>query len=185
MSLEEEQLLVEEAQGGSIVAFEKLLELYELPIRRYCRALRGHVEEGDDAAQVTFVRVWKHLPNLREIDSFRAWMFSVARNVCRDAARKGRRRVVTTPLDAADSQIDQHLASAGVSLDDRIAAREKLDAVLAGLTFAEKDILLLRELEDLTYEEIAGQLGSSVDSVKGRLKRLRHKVKHIICSNQD
>lgn len=185
MSLEEENLLIEEAQGGSIVAFEKLLEIYELPIRRYCRSLRGNAEDGDDAAQIAFVGVWKNLHNLRELGSFRAWIFSVARNVCRDASRKGRRQVSTVSIDSADWLLERHEGTREVGLEDRIAAHEKLEAVLAGLTFDEKDILLLREFEELTYEEIAGQLGSSVDSVKGRLKRLRQKVRGIICSNQD
>jgi RNA polymerase sigma-70 factor (ECF subfamily) len=130
----------------------------------------GTRDEALDLTQDAFVRAWQALPQWQPEAQFRTWLFRIASNAALDALR--RRRVVEfEPLnDAFEAAADEPDPEKRLELKRRVAA---LEASLAKLSAEHREILLLREVENMTYEEIGAVLGLSEGTVKSRLARAR------------
>ncbi len=177
---DDEAALVGRARGGDEAAFEELVRRHEGEVFRLCRRLLGNREDALDAAQDTFVRVFRALPRFRGEASFRTWVYGIALNVCRNALASAPRRAAarSVPLDA-----DPVEGGAPVSLDDGRASPERvaygrqlgraLEEALAALSPDHREVIVLREVEGLEYEEMAAVLGCRPGTVKSRLARAR------------
>ena len=162
------------AAGGDDVAFAELVRRHAPRVRALCAATLGGPGEAEDAAQETFLKAHRALGRFSGEASFGTWLHRIAVNHCLDLLRAaGRRR--SESLDAlleADAAIlGRALAepSSAKSLEDRDA----VDRLLARLNPDQRLALTLREVEGMSYEEIAKAMSCSLDSVKARLKRAR------------
>jgi RNA polymerase sigma-70 factor (ECF subfamily) len=135
--------------------------------------------EADDAAQEVFVKAFASLRQYKRDLSFAAWLYRIASNTCLDLLRK-RKRQKTDSLDGLVDQQGDHfegLASRGADSGDSILEKEdRLKMALRVLSYLSADqrqILVLREVDGLRYDEIASILHCSLDAVKARLRRAR------------
>ncbi len=157
----EERELVALAQRGDVLAMSRLMDSLAPWLARICGSIA--LEHGDDAAQEALVQVFRDLRTLREPAALRGWARRIA---VREAVRHARRaRMVGGRVDDAEAAFPAPGQDAALASDVR--------AVLARLAPEQRAILVLRDLEGLSEEEAADQLGVAKGTVKSRLFRAR------------
>ena len=162
-----EQLLVLRAQMGSRDAYAGLARRYDARLLFYLRGLLGRSADAEDVRQDVWLTVVRKLNTLEDPAAFRAWLYQIAR-------RRGiswlRRRHLEIPLDeagslqepAVENEIDE---ASGFGPEEASAVHRALDTLSAG----HREILVLRFLGELTYDEIASVLNCSVGTVRSRI----------------
>lgn len=158
--------LVVEARTGDSDAFETIVRTLQGPVRAFARRLMRDEHLGDDAAQESFVRMWRGLGAYEIQGRFVAWAFTITRNTCIELLRKQSRAPLPLEVVPDDRGHDPYEAT-----DLRRAVREAIDS----LDEPYRSTFLLREA-GLAYEEIAGTLSCPVGTVRSRL----HEAKRIL-----
>lgn len=177
--MDEDHLLVERFQAGDRKAFDALVRLHYRRAYNLAFRILGDSEKAADATQAAFVRVYKGLPNYRYSSAFTTWLYRVVVNVSLDLARRAGRSA-TVPLESAG---DDHLSPAEQLADDetqdpaasllRAERARAVQATLLSLPPLYRAVLVLYELQGLTYDQIGDVLGIPVGTVKSRLNRAR------------
>jgi len=140
-------------------------------LRRYARALVGDRATADDLVQDTLERAWSKLHLYRQGTDLRAWLFTVMHNVHVNRVRASR---PTDPLEDEMPELAQR-ATQG----DSLVVRD-LERGIAALPLAQREVLLLVALEDLSYDETARALGIPIGTVMSRLARAREKLRVLL-----
>ena len=181
-----EQELVTRAKAGDQQAFEQLVldnqnRIYSLAVR-----LTGDREEGADLAQEAFVKAWQGLPAFQGESSFATWLYRLATNLCLDHLRAQKRRTQSMgpalslddeengPVQVADQQLQPQEAV------ERSERRRALERGLASLPDHHRQVLIMRELSGLSYQEIAQVLDLDLGTVKSRIARARLSLRKIL-----
>ncbi len=176
--------LVESAKAGDAGAFKALVVRYQRKV--YAVAL-GIVKDPDtawDVAQEAFVRVHKHLPEFKGDSAFTTWLFRITSHLAIDSVRKERTSLKDDLDDVREADLEgagDGILSTALGQDPRENAlrRElagKLTEALATLPVIHREILVLREVEGLSYEELAARLGIQKGTVMSRLFHARKKM---------
>ncbi len=176
--------LVRRCRQGDTAAFAELVSRHQDVVLRVAARIVGE-DESADVAQDTFLRAFHRLDRFRGDASFRAWLLQIARNSALDAlAARGRRPVTSGDVEARTDLDDLAMTSRTPvqELDDR-ERRDRLRHKLRLLPDPHRAVLVLRELEGLSYEEIAVVTESPVGSVKGRLHRARGELAELLRRN--
>lgn len=175
-----EMLLVDRARTGDHEAFEALLERRLDSTFRLAMAILGNEAEARDATQEAFVRLWRHLPALRDSRTFPAWFGRIVVNTCRTSIRGRRRRSVREIGMASLPDGGEGLSPRGTPDDDRIANADLLDRALERLSVDERTLLALHHHEDLSLEQIGRQLRIPAATVKSRLFSARRALQRAL-----
>lgn len=182
--------LEQKALIGRIVAGES--ELFETLVREhqgrvYGLALRMVSEpmDAEDCAQEAFLKAFRSLSGFRFESSFASWLYRLTSNVCLDFLRARRRRAETSLTSPDDDGDDLALpipdpADGPEALAERSELREQVRAALAQLPDDSRQVLLLRELGGLSYDEIADETGLELGTVKSRIFRARRRLADIL-----
>ena len=181
MTREQEAQIVQRVLQGDVNAFEKLVLEYEKAVYGITQRMTGNAEDAADMTQETFIKAYNSLSSFRGDSKFSVWLYRIATNVCLDFLRSRSRKPTVSlsvedddgeevELDIADeSQSPERLLERGLTRD---AVRRGLDA----LSPEYRQILLLREIQGLSYEEIADVLTLEVGTVKSRIFRARKRL---------
>jgi len=178
---EEDAVLVERVLAGDERAFQTLVEQYQRKVFTIAYGILRNPDDAMDVSQDAFVKVHKHLPNFKGQSSFYTWLYRIVVNLCIDRKRRAARAAevdYNDALDHNDHQTDAptlgtvHLDSPSRSLA-RKELREHIRAALDKLSDAHREILVLREFEGLSYEELAEVLGVPKGTVMSRLFHAR------------
>ena len=169
--MQEDSQAIQRIRAGDKEAYAFLVGKHQARIRGFCLWTLGNAAEADDAAQEVFIKAYRGLGGFRGDSGFSTWLHRIAVNHCRDLLRK-RGRGVTESWDALREEQGE-AAEALAAREEPAALRRGLQEVLAQLPEPYRVILVLREAEGMSYDEIAEFLGCSVDAVKARLKRAR------------
>jgi len=164
---------------GYCDAFEQILLRYERLIHHIARRYFTNPEDALDATQDAVIRVYKGLPNvvIREDGTLKAWICTVTANTCLDIVRK--RRIVADELTDDVISSSPTLPSAEESAIANERAREILSAI-EKLPDDHRMVLILRDMQGLSYEELAEALGITLGTVKSRLNRARSALKKML-----
>ena len=182
-----EQELVRRAKVGDQDAFSQLVEANQNKIYTLAVRMTGSPEDGADLAQEAFLRAWRTLPSFQEESSFSTWLYRLTSNLCIDFLRKEKRRktaVTTLSLDsdeddASPTEVPDHRFTPESELE-RKELRSAVDRGLAQLSDEHRQVLVLRELEGLSYTEIAAHLELEEGTVKSRIARARLALRKIL-----
>ena len=180
----DDRTLVKAAQTGDAQAFRALVERYQRRVVQLALAMTKDADEAMDIAQETFVRVHRYLPSFKGDSSFFTWTYRIAMNLCLDAQRrKGRlERVDVEQGDEAEIEAAMDPPSAALAGPQRQALnaelRDRIEEALASLSDNHRAILLLREVEGLSYEDLAKVLGIRKGTVMSRLFHARLKMQN-------
>jgi RNA polymerase sigma factor (sigma-70 family) len=155
--------LITAARSGDTAALERLLAVSQPDLLRFARRTCATAEDAEDAVQAALWQLHRRLGTLRVIAAFASWLFRIVERECRRLLGLQRR---TVPIEDAPTTA---LAIDPVPTD----LRRDLGAMIAALPDLYRDVLILRDVEELTAPEVAHQLGISVDAVKSRLHRAR------------
>ena len=181
MTREQEALTVQRVLDGNADEYEKLVLEYQKNVYNLALRMTGDPEDAADMAQEAFIKAYNSLSGYRGDSKFSVWLYRIVSNVCLDFLRaKKRRQTVSlsvtdddgedTELDIADeSQSPELLLERALTRD---AVRRGLDALLPDY----RQILLLREIQGLSYDEISLALDLEVGTVKSRIFRARKKL---------
>jgi RNA polymerase sigma-70 factor (ECF subfamily) len=165
--------LLERAKTGDLEAFDQLMRLHEKQVLGTALRLVGNLQDAQDAAQETFLRLYKCLKRLPDIQEIKPWLYRVTVNVCNDMHRSRRRRA-WEPLsgpDPASSQPDPELA-----WFDQERGR-LVEMALKTLPEKERAAVVLRDMQGLSTREVAEILGSSEVTVRSQISMARGKLK--------
>ena len=165
------------AQKRDHQAFRELVELATPRLYRLALRVVGDRDEADDVVQETTIRAWDRIEELREPAAVMGWLSRIARNAARDRVRWWRRRPRES-FDEAGPALAAVLAAAATAPlpDEALASAQVGEAVtraVAALPAKHREILLLRESDGMSYEEIAEALDIPVGTVESRLHRAR------------
>jgi RNA polymerase sigma-70 factor, ECF subfamily len=176
--------LVRAAQRGDEQAFRKLVERYHRRVVQLALGMTKDPDEAMDIAQETFVKVHRYLPSFKGDSSFYTWTYRIAMNLCLDAQRRRGRFERVDLEQSADAEIEAAMdpPSAALAGPQRQALnaelRDKIEEALASLSENHRAILILRELEGLSYEELAKVLAIRKGTVMSRLFHARLKMQN-------
>ena len=180
----DDRALVRAAQRGDDQAFRKLVERYQRRVVQLALGMTKDPDEAMDIAQETFVKVHRYLPSFKGDSSFFTWTYRIAMNLCLDAQRRRGRseRIDLEQGDEAEIEAAMDPPSAALAGPQRQALnselRDKIEDALASLSENHRAILLLRELEGLSYEELSRVLGIRKGTVMSRLFHARLKMQN-------
>lgn len=175
--------LVTAAREGDRAAVDALLRRHYPRLRALCGRLTGDPSDADDACQEALVALVRGLPRFDGRSSFATWAYRVATNTCLDELRRRRRRpLLPTREDDAQPSMDGPPA-AGTDVGDRVAARLDVDAALAQLAPEFRAAVVLRDLCQLSYDEIAHVLDVPVGTVRSRIARGRAALLPLLTGN--
>lgn len=138
----------------------------------------GNRDDAQDAAQEAFLKCWRARDTAATVDNLRAWIFRVGLNTAKDMRRSAWSRRVT-PLVAEDTMLASPDIAADTALDDREAV-DRLKAALVELRPDEKEVFLLRQNGDLTYEQIAEIRNAPVGTVKTQMRSALIKLRKVL-----
>ncbi|QRN86656.1 sigma-70 family RNA polymerase sigma factor [Clostridia bacterium] len=178
--------LIGKFNDGDVDAFEQLIIRYEKKIYSICFYFLKNREDAEDAAQEIILKLYKKLGSFRQEAAFSTWMNYVASNTCRDYLRKRKRNKVLhldDDIQTEDGQISRELPSEESTPEERIENKELgvlMQDTIAKLKEDHREILLMREYQELSYEEIAKILEISVGTVKSRIYRARKDLKALL-----
>ena len=180
----DDRALVKAAQRGDKQAFRALVERYQRRVVQLALGMTKDPDEAMDIAQETFVKVHRYLPSFKGDSSFFTWTYRIAMNLCLDAQRrKGRaERVDLEEGDEAELEASMDPPSAALAGPQRqtlnAELRDKIEEALASLSENHRAILILREVEGLSYEELSKVLAIRKGTVMSRLFHARLKMQN-------
>jgi len=169
----DETFLLARARQGDLAAFETVVRRYQRRVYGVAlRIVRAH-DVADDVAQEAFVRAWRSLDRFELGRPFGPWVCRIAANLAVNHVRSPRAREEGLPEGYAETRSSDP-GPLGAVLDAE--AREVLDEAMGGLSPEQRAVFVLRAVEDMSYEEIAGALGISQGTVMSRLFRARERL---------
>lgn len=172
--------LMGEYQRGDMLAMDEILRRYKNPVYRFIHRLSRSAEEAEDIAQEVFLRVHQYRARYTPSGKFSTWIFSIAHNLFVDSVRK-RYWLAIWPRKEDNSDDPVEFASLSPSVAEESERNDLAQVVkrcIQGLPFLQKEALILREYEQMEYEEIATILNKSLGTVKTLIHRARENLKN-------
>lgn len=168
-------------KGGDSDAYAEIIARYQDRVFRYLYARLGNYDEALDAAQDVFIQVMESLGSFRGESKFSTWLYSVTANYCRNHRRKHGRAVIVSISRSVDGEdYELPIEDERERIEEKFLESEMLAAMkeeLGALPDDYREILTLRDIEGLPYEEIASITGISLSNVKVRIHRGREMLK--------
>ena len=179
----QEQMWIDNARQGDQAAFEQLVRLYEKRVFALTLRMCRNPEDAAEAAQEEFLSAWQGLAFFRGESSFATWLYRLASNACVDLLRReGRHRAAAGPSlndEALNVDIPDDAASPQEAAE-RSELRQQIEDGLSALSPEHRQVLILREMHQLTYDEIADTLSLDVGTVKSRISRGRKQLRNFL-----
>jgi RNA polymerase sigma-70 factor (ECF subfamily) len=170
--------LIQRWQQGDAAAFEALVRRWQQPVARFLFRLVGRPELVHDLCQEVFLRVYLAGPRYRPGAAFSTWLYRIALNVTRDAARRSRRE----PVPLFDQEVEDRAPPAEATCQQEELTNIVAQAV-AGLPEPLRTVLVLHHYEGMNFEEIARLTETPASTLKSRftaaLRRLRKQLQHL------
>lgn len=173
--------LVRAAAGGDEEAFARLVALHEKKVYNLALRMCGNPEDAWDTAQEAFLSAWRGLPSFRGEAGFSTWLYRLTSNAAIDLLRRTKRQRGESSLD--DEALGIDAVDRTPSPQERAEESELRGAVTAGLarlSDSHRQALVLREVQELSYEEIAQVLEVNLGTVKSRISRARSALRKIL-----
>jgi RNA polymerase sigma-70 factor (ECF subfamily) len=165
--------LVAAFQSGDIAAFDELVQRWDRRIHGVVYRLIGNHDEARDLSQEAFLKAYRALGSFKKESRFSSWLYQIAINATRDRLRRRRRRTDLS-LDDLEDKAEPALRDVRPSALDRIESDDLsrvIAAAMAGLPEEQREVVILKEYEGLTFPEIAQTLDLPLSTVKTRLYR--------------
>ncbi|MBC7328840.1 sigma-70 family RNA polymerase sigma factor [bacterium] len=171
LSEEKDEILVQRSKDGDKEAFDILVQRYRASLFRFVYHCLHNREDAEDIAQEAFVRAYISLSQLKDNALFRTWLFRIALNLIRDNKRAAKRNP-TLSFDSYAEGDDTHAETKGDNVDpsdDDSELLARLRTEIALLPSELREVIILRDLQGFSYEEIAKMINCPLGTVKSRL----------------
>ena len=184
--LDEERELVARHAAGDRSAFDEVYSRYSGLVFHLALRLLGSRDEALDIAQDVFLRIHRHLAAFRGASTLRTWIYRITLNQCRSQGK--RFRPVAVPVGDGEGEDERPLADPAAGPEEIAIRHEFADRVKRALSSVPEEFreaLVLRDLEDLSYEEIAGVLGVPLGTVRSRIARGRERLRVLLQASRE
>jgi RNA polymerase sigma-70 factor (ECF subfamily) len=179
--MEPDENLIERTRQGELTAFEQLVERHRSIVFRVAARIVGP-DDAEDVSQDAFLRAFHRLDQYRGTATFRTWLLQITQNTALNRLAWARRRPTEAGNGSHDAADRDPVRQPVTALEDR-ERQERLELKLRGLRPEYRSLLVLRDLEGLSYNEIADVLDMPIGSVKGRLHRARGELIELLRKN--
>jgi len=181
LTREQESVIIGKVLSGNIDAFEDLVLEYQKNIYNLALRMTGNTEDASDITQEAFIKAYNSLSSFRNDSKFSVWLYRIASNLCTDFLRSKSRKPYQslTVEDEVGEEAQLDIADDSFSPEVMLERSLTRDAVRRGLDSLppeHREILLLRELAGMSYDEIANTLSLEAGTVKSRIFRARKKL---------
>lgn len=188
--MEVEKVLVQKLKNGSQEAFNELVEQYSKKLYYLCLKMLQNEKDAEDTVQNVFLKAYLNINKFEGKSSLSTWMYRITVNVCTDLLRK-RKKEAIVPLYNTDSDENEYI----IEIEDEKANTEKtvienerkreLFKAINCLNESHKKLIVLRDLEGLSYEEISNILKLNLGTVKSGINRARAALLEILKENKE
>lgn len=178
------------ARNGNLEAFNSLVERYEGAVFGLCLRILGNRESAEDATQEAFISAYRAIERF-EGGNIRSWLLRIGANQARDELRRGKRRAPSFSLSKADDDPD----AAPFELPDTTAGAERLlldrefgheiEALLAMLPAQQRQAVVLVDVYDFAYDEVATMTQATLGTVKSRVFRGRERLRELVVARPE
>jgi len=181
-----DNLLIEQCLKGQQNSFSELIDKYKNLVFNLAYRMTYNLQDAEDISQEVFIRAYKSLSNFNPRYKFSTWLYQMTLNLCRDRFRKG--KIPSVSLDTPPNEGDQKdfnslIADPKNNLEEAFLQAEQtnlINTLISSLPLKYREVIVLRHLRDLSYEEMSKILNISLGSVKTRLFRAREKLRKIL-----
>ena len=182
-------ILIQKAQKGDTNAFGTLVASYEKFIFNVACKMFSNSEDVSDIAQEALIKAYKNIDKFDFNSSFSTWLYRITVNACIDEMRR-RKGKESFSIDAEDEEggLAVQIEDTSLGAEERVIQNETVSEVRAAidkLSEEHKTVIILRDLQDMTYEQVAQTLDLSIGTVKSRLARARKSLKDIILKDRE
>lgn len=181
--LTDEELILEFQQNDTVGAFEILVQRYKNPLMNYVFRFLGDYETSTDVVQETMIKVYKNKDSYKSIAKFSTWIYTIAGNLARTEYQRRKRRTIFSINSYGEDEetydIPDEQYRPDVAADSEIKDKIIQDA-LTKVSDAYRNVVILRDVQGLSYEEIAEITGISVGTVKSRINRGRAQLQKLL-----
>ena len=182
-------ILIQKAQKGDTNAFGTLVASYEKFIFNVACKMFSNSEDASDIAQEALIKAYKNIDKFDFNSSFSTWLYRITVNACIDEMRRRKGRE-SFSIDAEDEEsgLAVQIEDTSLGAEERVIQNETVSEVRAAidkLSEEHKTVIILRDLQDMTYEQVAQTLDLSIGTVKSRLARARKSLKDIILKDRE
>lgn len=191
---EYEEKLIKMAVKGDVNAFEKIVYTYEKKIYNIAYNMFTNEQDAYDATQEVFIKLYRNIHSFKFDSSFATWLHRIAVNTCIDEYRKKKKHIYQTaysldePIENEDSAVVREIKDQSKTPEDKIIQNETIEDVrkaISQLKEEYKSIIILRDLNGYSYEEIAKILDCSLGTIKSRLSRARNALKNKVLNIEE
>jgi RNA polymerase sigma-70 factor (ECF subfamily) len=178
--------LVRRTKGGDGKAYEELVLRHQRRTFNVAYRILGDYDEALDITQDAFIQAYRSIAGFREESRFSYWLLTIAVNLCRNRLRQWKRRSrnrtasIDEPIRCEDSEVRMEIADPSPSALDNVTARQTEGLIREEMMSLDEEfrtVLVLRELQEMSYEEIGTVLGIAAGTVKSRLHRGRGELR--------
>ncbi|MCC5911761.1 MAG: sigma-70 family RNA polymerase sigma factor [Clostridiaceae bacterium] len=180
----DEKTLIEKSQKGDVESFEILITSYQKTAFNIAYRMLGNFEDANDITQEAFIKVYKSIDKFKGESSFTTWLYAIVNNICLDFLRK-KKKIKIISIDKSQGnenyqrEIPDETNTPEVLFEKKEVRRTVQDAINQ-LKDEHRTIIILRDIQGFSYEEIAEILDISTGTVKSRISRARRSLKVII-----
>ena len=182
-------LLIQKAQKGDTNAFGTLVASYEKFIFNVACKMFSNSEDASDIAQEALIKAYKNIDKFDFNSSFSTWLYRITVNACIDEMRRRKgRESISIDAEDEESGLAVQIEDTSLGAEERVIQNETVSEVRAAidkLSEEHKTVIILRDLQDMTYEQVAQTLDLSIGTVKSRLARARKSLKEIILKDRE
>lgn len=179
-----ERELIARLQKRDEVAFEELIRQYEKKVYTLCFRMCGNSEDAEEAAQDAFLALWRGIDRFRQESSLSTWIYRLATNACIDTLRRRKKQSGSVSLD--DEELFVDAVDTSPQPQETVEHRETQKLLQEGLSALPEEyrkVLILREIEGLSYTEIAESASIELGTVKSRISRGRSLLRNFLSGN--
>ena len=176
----QEQIWIQSARNGDQAAFGQLVIKYQKRVYALTVRMCPTPELAEEAAQETFLSAWQGLPFFRGDSAFSTWLYRLASNACVDLLRKeGRHQGPSLDDEAVSAEVPDTRPTPEAAAEQK-ELRAQIEAGLRTLSPEHREVLILREIQQLSYDEIADALSLDLGTVKSRISRGRRQLRNFL-----
>lgn len=191
MKEQSEVTLIKLCKEGDLQAFEELISKYEARVFNITFRILGDYAEAEDVSQDILVKVFRFIKGFKEQSSFYTWLYRITVNECMDVINKRKKAVIysiDTPIETENDEIAREIQDKGESVEEK-AERNELRKYLAeainSLSSEHRAVIVLRDVQGFSYEEIAEIIKCPPGTVKSRINRARCELKDLLLKNRE
>lgn len=171
--------LIARFQGGDVYAFEMIVQRYKDPLVNFVYHFLGSRIDAEDVVQETFLRVFRNKHLYQRIAKFSTWIYTIAGNLAKTELRRRRRRKIFSLTQMGYDEKDYDLPDTLATPEQRVDGNMKEEVIrkeINALPMKFREVVILRDIEEFSYEEISRILNIPIGTVKSRVNRGRQRL---------